>query len=133
MKYASVMGSCGLACLLCSAKLSNTCEGCTSSKVNTCKIKACCETLKIEGCYACDRFPCEQEMFSNQRICAFVEVTKEIGLENLVQALHNNQAKGIVYHTPDGSKGSYDLMENKNQVKELIFSGLRNENQEDNL
>jgi len=127
MKYESVMGSCGLACLLCSGKLSNSCEGCTSSKSDTCKIKACCERQQIRGCFECDQYPCEQEMFNNPRICAFVEVTREMGHENLVHALKTNDEKGLKYYTSDGSKGAYDLTDNKNEVKALIISGLKNE------
>lgn len=127
MKYESVMGSCGLACLLCSAKLSNSCDGCTSLKADTCKIKSCCEGKQISGCFECEQYPCEQEMFNNPRICAFVEVTKEIGLENLVQALKTNDEKGLKYHTDDCSKGSYDLTDNKYEVKKLIISGLKSE------
>ncbi len=125
MKYESVMGSCGLACLLCSAKLDNSCKGCVSTKADTCKIKTCCEMQKIDGCFECAKFPCEQDMFKNHRICAFIEVTKEVGLENLIQSLKNNDEKGIKYHTSDGSKGAYDLLDSKDQVKELILSGVK--------
>ena len=124
MKYESVMGSCGLACMLCSAKLNQTCKGCVSTKANECQIKACCERLKINGCYECEQFPCEQEMFKNQRLCAFVEVTKEIGVEALVNTLKNNDEKGIKYHTVDGSKGAYDSLESKEKIKELLLMGL---------
>lgn len=117
-----MIGSCGLACMLCSAKLKGECEGCTSNKAENCSIKACCEESKLMGCYECDKYPCEQNMFKNQKVCAFVECAIELGVEGLVTCLKQNNERGIIYHPVDGSKGDYDKLVTKNEIKELIVS-----------
>lgn len=114
------MGSCGLACVVCSAKKEGKCVGCTEVKAADCKIKACTIEKGHEGCYACDAFPCDQSMFKQNKVIAFNEVAKEKGLDYLVQCLLDNEKKGIVYHPEDGSKGAYDILETKEEIKSLI-------------
>ncbi len=123
MEINKKIGSCGLACMLCSAKLKGECKGCMKSKASDCSIKACCINLGINGCYECDKFPCEKDMFSNKRVCAFVKCAKDLGVEELVMNLHRNNEAGIKYHNEDGTKGDYDILENEADIISLIKRG----------
>lgn len=124
MKNEFMMGSCGLACELCNAKIDQTCEGCIPSKSKTCKIKKCCHEKQIDGCFACIQYPCDQQMFQNQRVCAFVEFSKDYGIEILIEALKTNDEKGIKYHQKNHSKGDYDCLNSKDEIKELLRSSI---------
>lgn len=117
------IGSCGLACMLCSAKLKGECQGCMKSKASDCSIKACCINLEINGCYECDKFPCEKDMFNNKRVCAFIKFAKDSGVDELVTRLQRNDEAGIKYHKEDGSKGDYDILESETEIIDLIKRG----------
>ena len=117
------IGSCGLACMLCSEKLKGNCEGCMTTKATDCSIKSCCIRLGLIGCYECDEFPCEKDMFRNKRVSAFVKCAKDLGVENLVTHLQRNTEDGIKYHTEDGAKGDYDILENEDDIINLIKRG----------
>lgn len=117
------IGSCGLACMLCSAKLKNECIGCHEAK--GCDIKACCVEKNIVGCYECDDFPCDKDMFKNLRLRTFNEIAKEKGVLCLVKSLKKNHEAGIVYHTTDGSKGDYDVLGTAEEIKHLILNGKK--------
>lgn len=118
-----MIASCGLACMLCSAKLKGDCPGCTEDKSAGCGIKNCCTELKLEGCYKCIKYPCDQKRSDGHRIQAFIESARELGVEQLVACLENNKNQGITYHTEDGSKGDYDQLGTKEEVKALIMKG----------
>lgn len=118
-----MIGSCGLACMLCSEKLKGKCEGCMEAKAAHCDIKACCSNRGISGCYECNEFPCEKEMFQNKRVHAFITCAKELGMEELVSKLQRNHEAGIKYHTEDGSKGDYDRLESEAEIIDLIKLG----------
>ncbi len=117
------IGSCGLACMLCSAKINGECQGCMKSKANDCSIKECCTNLEINGCYECDKFPCEKDMFSNKRVCAFVKFAKDAGVEELITSLRRNNEAGIKYHNEAGTKGDYDIIESEDKILDLIKRG----------
>lgn len=117
------IGSCGLACLVCSAR-ENECQGCKPDKAANCDIKACCLERGLEGCYDCDDYPCDKDMFNNIRVCAFIECAKEVGEEGLADRLLENHQKGIIYHPKDGSKGAYDQLSSKEAIKRLVYGHL---------
>jgi len=121
MEKSVMIGSCGLACMLCRSKMSGECQGCSSLKSDNCDIKACCISNNIEGCYECDKFPCDKEMFKNNKVCAFVEIAKELGVGGLSSLLLKNKEKGITYHPSDGGKGDYDLLKTKEEVRRLVM------------
>ena len=123
MEMNKMMGSCGLACVLCSEKLNGKCEGCMEAKAENCNIKACSINLGINGCYECNEFPCKKDMFQNKRVCAFVKCAKELGVEGLVTCLQQNNDAGIKYHKADGSKGDYDILESEAEIINLIKKG----------
>lgn len=125
MKENQMIGSCGLACMLCSAKLKNECEGCTEKKAIGCDIKECVMDKKIDGCYKCDDYPCDKDMFKNLRLRTFNEVAKEEGISCLVSCLKKNDEAGIRYHTTDGSKGDYDVLATADEIKDLILNGKK--------
>lgn len=119
------IGSCGLACMQCRDKIKGECEGCITEKAKHCKIKACCHTKNIEGCYGCSSFPCDQ--FTNKRVRAFATCVQEMGMEQLVACLERNEQEGIKYHPEDGSMGDYDLLDSEEAIKNLIKRGRQNE------
>jgi hypothetical protein len=60
----------------------------------------CCVSKKINGCWECDDFPCENDMFSANhdiRIRAFVRLAREDGIHKLAEYVLKNQQNGILY------------------------------------
>lgn len=127
MKENNIIGSCGLGCVVCSAMKNKECEGCSEIKAEQCDIKKCCISKDIQGCFDCMDYPCEREMFKNERVCAFVEAAKDIGVKRLADCLIKNEENGIYYHPLDGSKGDYDVLDTKESIKALILKGEINE------
>lgn len=123
MKVNQKIGSCGLACILCSAKMKGECFGCSNDKAETCKIKACCVEKNIEGCYECENFPCESSMFNNLRLKTFVKCARDKGVSTLISCLERNSKANIIYHTTDGSKGDYDVLTSEDDIMDLILNG----------
>ena len=123
MEYNKNIGSCGLACVLCSAMQKGECEGCLETKASNCEIKKCCIDRTIQGCYECDEFPCEKDMFKNNRVCGFIKCVKEMGVEGLVSNLLKNDKVGIRYHPENGSRGDYDVLSSEAEVIKLVKHG----------
>lgn len=115
------IASCGLACVLCSEKRKGECQGCTEDKAENCDIKKCSQKQNIQGCYECNSYPCHRDMFKNNRVNAFVESAKELGVDGLAIRLEENHEQGILYHPEDGSKGHYDRLSSKEEIKKLIM------------
>lgn len=110
---------CGLVCKLCSEGKSGQCIGCRG-KSNGCSIKECAQGRKINGCWECNEFPCDEGMFKNKRNRAFVICAKEEGLHRLAEYLKQNCDDGIQYHKADGSQGDYDILDNEDQIFRLL-------------
>ena len=79
---------CGLICELCHQ--ANECDGCKSEKNNCgkhlsdagCFQRMCCIKKNINGCWECDNFPCDKDMYNNNhdpKIKAFARCIKEDG------------------------------------------------------
>lgn len=102
------LAACGLACAACREE---ECPGCFADGCENaaqCGILRCVREKDIAGCHACDDFPCEQAMFDNPRVRAFVRYAKAYGVEQLLERLEANAAEGIAYHREDGLSGDYD-------------------------
>lgn len=114
---------CGLACVLCS---SEECPGCKAKgcrKESDCRIHKCASEKGLEGCYLCEEFPCQEEMFKGVRIRAFNQYARQFGKKALLERLHENFKNGISYHRGDGIKGDYDCLETEEEVMQLIRFG----------
>lgn len=117
---------CGLACVLCSHE---DCPGCRArgcEEGGGCSIYQCAMGKGLDGCYQCGEFPCEEKMLQGIRNRAFNRYAKEHGKQALLDRLHGNYKKGILYHKPDGLKGDYDVVDTENEVIQLIHFGKRN-------
>lgn len=123
MEMNKMIGSCGLACVVCSDKLKGNCEGCTETKAEHCSIKGCCMDMGVAGCYQCDKFPCDKDMFKHKRVAAFIKCAQEIGVEGLTVCLQRNHEAGIRYHKEDGSKGDYDVLDSEAEIIALVKQG----------
>lgn len=122
------IGYCGLVCKLC--HLADECDGCKSDK-NCCGRHLseagcyqynCCLNKKINGCWECDDFPCNNDMFSDShdlRLLAFVHCAKEEGVEKLAEYALINQQKGILY----GHQKDYDGLVSEEVVLKLLRTG----------
>jgi hypothetical protein len=124
------IGYCGLVCSFC--HLAESCDGCKSS--NNCCSKHlsqygcyqynCCISKNLNGCWECDDFPCENDMFSENhdiRIRAFVRFAKEEGIEKLAEYVINNQENGILY----GHNKDYDNLKNEEAVLNILRLGKK--------
>ena len=122
------IGYCGLVCKLC--HLANECDGCKSS--NNCCGKHlsetgcfqynCCVSKGISGCWECNDFPCDEDMFSDShdvRLRAFVRCAKEDGIAKLAEYIVTNQQKGIMY----GHNKDYDNLDSEETVLRLLRTG----------
>lgn len=120
------IGCCGLACVLCSKEDCAGChkDGCISK--DSCNIYLCCKSKSMEGCWQCSGFPCEDKMFENVRIRAFVRYAKENGLDELEKCLRNNYMEGISYHYANSLKGDYDIFDTEIEIMNLIRYGKIN-------
>lgn len=110
---------CGLVCALCSSGKSGQCKGCRG-KCDGCSIKECAQAKKINGCWECDEFPCDEGMFKKKKILAFIQCAKDEGLHRLAEYLQENSNEGIQYHKADGTPGDYDILDNKDQILLLL-------------
>jgi hypothetical protein len=90
-------------------------------KYGGCTIKECAQDRKINGCWECNSFPCDKDMFKNKRIRAFVKCANEEGLHRLAWYLKKNYDQGIQYHKADGNiKGDYDVFDSEEQILQLL-------------
>ena len=68
------MAFCGLACCVCSE---SDCPGCHARGCEhkaMCGILDCCLRKGSDGCYACDEFPCDEEMLKKLSIYSAFEL-----------------------------------------------------------
>ncbi len=95
---------CGLICKLC--HLSSVCDGCKSTDNNCpkylseegCFQHECCLKKNLNGCWECEEFPCDNDMYSiesDQKIKAFARCIKEDGAEQFIQYVLDNKERGI--------------------------------------
>jgi hypothetical protein len=116
------IGCCGLACSQCNEGISGQCKVCIQEN-KECSIRKCCQSSNMEGCWSCNTFPCEEGMFNNVRVRAFVKCAKEDGVDKLLEHLVRNKENGIVYHKTDGSKGDYDVCDKEEDILKIIRTG----------
>lgn len=110
---------CGLVCKLCNSGKSGQCKGCRE-KNDGCSIKSCAQDKKINGCWECNEFPCDEGMFKNKRNMAFLKCAKKEGVHKLAEYLKKNADNGIEYHKEDGSKGDYDILDSEDAILEVL-------------
>ena len=129
-KVSNSIGYCGLICKLC--HLADKCAGCKSDNnfcgrhlSNAgCYQYKCCRDKRINGCWECQDFPCDKDMFSNShdiRIRAFVRCAKEEGVEKLAEYVLKNQQNGIIY----GYNKDYDNLGSEEAVLKLLRTGQK--------
>ena len=119
------MALCGLACCVCSEN--PTCAGCRNAGCkdrSCCQPFNCCKQKKLNGCWECPAFPCDNPMFNKQRVRAFAAFVLEHGEAALIRALQKNEADGVLYHYPGRLVGDYDLPENGSAIRAMLLRGL---------
>ena len=118
------IGYCGLACVVCSY---TDCPGCVGKIAggDDCAIGKCAVQKGIDGCYACDEYPCDKDMLKNKRIRAFNRYAGDFGKDALIERLHINNQSGIAYHKPDNSAGDYDILETEDEIYNLLRYGKK--------
>ena len=113
---------CGLACCVCSE---NT--GCTGCRQEGCRDKEwcrpyrCCKDRKLNGCWECTEFPCDNPMLNKPRIRTFAELADKYGENALVEALGKNESAGLQYHFEGQLTGDYDLAEDRSHITQMVF------------
>lgn len=117
---------CGLACSECSRQDCPGCQRLGCEGADSCAILSCVRDRGLEGCFACDTFPCDQPMFRNPRIRAFNRYARDSGRAELLDRLRINRANGIVYHEPGSLKGDYDASPDEEDILRLIRTGRMN-------
>lgn len=123
---------CGLVCAFC--HLSKECDGCkyTASRCAShsqhwggCFQRNCCADKRISGCWECDDFPCDREMFDTAthgvKMRAHVRCIKEDGADKFIEYIMNNEKNGIKY----GYQKDYDLLKTEDAVLGLLRTGLK--------
>jgi len=121
---------CGLICKLC--HLSDTCGGCKSTTNSCGKYLSeegcfqhnCCLKKGLNGCWECQEFPCDKDMYSTDhdpKIKAFARCIKEDGVDQFIQYVLDNKERGM-----DVSSGKdYDNKTEK-EVLSLLRTGILN-------
>jgi hypothetical protein len=64
VKEAENVGYCGYACHVCPGRC--PCKASPDNGEPNCPIRRCCTGRGLEGCWACDSFPCDQGAFGGQ-------------------------------------------------------------------
>ena len=103
------MAYCGLACCVCSE---SDCTGCHARGCEhkaMCGILDCCLRKGIDGCYACDEFPGDEEMLKKRRVQVFNRCMRKAGPTEVMRCLKRNEKAGIQYHYAGKLIGDYDL------------------------
>ncbi|MBS6180907.1 MAG: DUF3795 domain-containing protein [Erysipelotrichaceae bacterium] len=116
------MAYCGLACCVCSE---SDCPGCHARGCEhkaMCGILDCCMRKGIDGCYACDEFPCDEEMLRKRRMQVFNRCMRKAGPAEVMRCLNRNEKAGIQYHYADKLIGDYDL-DCDCDIEELLMNG----------
>ncbi len=116
---------CGLACCVCSEN--KNCAGCRNEgciEKDWCKSFNCCKSKKIDGCWECKDFPCDNPMFKKIRVIAFANFIAEFGEDKLIEGLKQNEQKGMLYHYTDKLVGDYDLVTNEEELIKILQNGI---------
>lgn len=79
----------------------------------------------MNGCWECDKFPCDNPMFKKPRVLAFSRFIAEYGEERLMEALAKNEENGMVYHYDGQLVGDYDRAQTEKEIRNLILRGLK--------
>lgn len=118
---------CGLACALCTVE--KDCVGCKKggcASKDWCKIYKCCQKKKINGCYECEDFPCDEPMLAKIKISTFSKFINRYGEEKLLDNLERNEKSGIVYHYDGEIIGDYDMPKTEREIVDMILTGKKN-------
>lgn len=131
-EVAGSVAYCGLVCKLC--HLADECDGCknTASKCANhsqhwegCFHRKCCIDKNINGCWECDDFPCNKEMFDTDthdiKVRACVRCIREDGMEKFIDYIIKNERNGIRY----SYQKDYDFMKNEEEVLHLLRTGIK--------
>lgn len=120
---------CGLACCVCSEN--ETCAGCRNDGCKDkewCKSFHCCKEKGYNGCWECEKFPCDNPMLKKLRIQTFAKFIKEFGEAKLMDALEQNEVDKIIYHYEGQLEGDYDNCSNEEEIRKLLFGGITKRN-----
>ena len=118
---------CGLICNLC--HLADECEGCRSENNKCgkhlseagCFQRSCCIKKKIDGCWDCDEFPCDKDMYSDRhdpKVKAFARCIREDGIEQFAEFVIKNSKEGLYIRL----QGDYDF-KTESEVLTLLRNG----------
>lgn len=116
---------CGLACCVCGQNAA--CAGCRNEGCKDkdwCKSFSCCKNKRINGCWECSDYPCDNPMFGKLRVRAFAEIIAEYGEGKLMDLLEANEKAGMIYHYEGQLMGDYDKATSVDGIKKLVF-GLK--------
>lgn len=119
------IGYCGLICTFCHE--SDCCKGCKSESNRCSKYLSeegchqykCCTEKGLEGCWECETFSCNKDMFNTShdiRNQVFVKCAREEGVERLCEYVLKNQLQGICY----GWNKDYDNLGSEQAVLDLL-------------
>lgn len=114
---------CGLACVLCSQEECPGCKARGCAHGSDCSVYQCATKKGLDGCYECEKFPCEEDMLKGVRNRAFNRYAKQHGKQALLDRLRINHENGITYHKADGLKGDYDALETEDEIYQLLRYG----------
>ena len=103
-KAISSISYCGLICELC--HLTGECDGCRSDRNSGgkhlsgqgCFQRACCIGNGLQGCWECDGFPCDRDMYSDNhdpKIKAFVRYIRDHGAQEFMARILANRERGL--------------------------------------
>lgn len=124
---AALIGSCGKACRLC--KDYTYCAGCKSHEAlgsrrrtrDGCYHYSCCNRKKINGCWECESFPCEKDLFASDQsmyLRAFVSCIQEQGIDTYAHHVFLRFLMGV-------KERDYAACENEEMVMQLLTKGKK--------
>lgn len=122
MKKDLGFGYCGLVCALCSEN--EHCAGCKMGGCpgkDRCKNYQCCTTKGYQYCYECPDFPCSDSILHKKRVANFCKIIEMYEEDKILDALMENENKGIKYHYSDTHLGDYDACETVEELGVLLF------------
>jgi hypothetical protein len=100
------LGYCGLVCNVCknTVKSPNPCRGCRNEGGDPdCFQRACCVGKEFEGCWQCDKAPCEHGYFdlSNEAWAGFsrgfVQCIKKVGSKEFLRFVESKMGRTVEY------------------------------------
>ncbi len=115
------MAFCGLCCFLCDENAA--CRGCRAEGCKggaLCAIRVCCLSRGLDGCWACQDFPCGEPMLAKMRVRAFCRFARERGERELIGCLARGARHGVRYHEPGKLTGDYDACADEAAVFRLL-------------